>query len=90
MQAEEFSRLAALAKLPDDMEGLSSLLPRLEETVAFFEKIAQAESSSLSPETLCTQLRDDRETPSLSREIALNGAGREGWFLFETKGGEEK
>lgn len=89
MQAEEFSRLAALAKLPDDMEGLSSLLPRLKETIVFFEKISQAEDSSLSPETLCTQLRDDRETPSLSREIALNGAGREGWFLFETKGGEE-
>lgn len=90
MQAEEFSKLAALAKLPDDAESLDSLLPRLEETVAFFEKIAQAEGSGLPSEFPCTQLRDDREGVSLSREIALNGAGREGWFLFETKGGEEK
>lgn len=89
MQAEEFSRLAALAKLPDDEEGLSSLLPRLKETVAFFEKIAQAEELGLSPALPRTQLRNDEEVPSLSREIALNGAGREGWFLFETKGGEK-
>lgn len=90
MQAEEFSRLASLAKLPDDPEALASLLPRLEETVAFFEKIAQAEGAGSSPKLPCAQLRDDRESPSLSRDKALNGAGREGWFRFETKGGEKK
>lgn len=89
MQAEEFSRLAALAKLPDNEEEFSSLLPRLKETVAFFEKITQAKELGLSPALPCTELRNDEEIPSLSREIALNGAGREGWFVFETKGGEK-
>lgn len=91
MQAEEFSRLAALAKLPDETAELLSLLPRLTETLAFFEKIAEAEPPETAGGIVSADLREDRENPSLSREAALNGAGTEGWFQFESqKGGKEK
>lgn len=86
MQREEWIRLAMLAKLSTEEEELETVLPRLNEMARFFDQVQAASVTVEEDETSAAQLRDDEVQTSLPQVEALNGTGRDGFFLFETKG----
>ena len=77
-----------LAKLPAGEAELEAVLPRLNEMAHFFDQIQAASVPVEEAELPTAQLREDEVHTSLPQDGALNGAGRDGFFLFETKGGK--
>ncbi|HIS50357.1 MAG TPA: hypothetical protein IAA80_07625 [Candidatus Gallacutalibacter pullistercoris] len=85
MQREEWIHLAMLAKLSAE-EELEAVLPRLNEMACFFDQVQAASVTVKEDGALAAQLRNDEVQASLPQVEALNGTGRDGFFLFETKG----
>lgn len=86
MQREEWIHLAMLAKLSTEEKELETVLSRLNEMARFFDQVQAASVTVEEDEISAAQLRDDEVQTSLPQVEALNGTGRDGFFLFETKG----